>query len=142
MSGETLLYLSVAILTWGAGAIFDKLVLKYLSPLDAFYLRLFVMMVFFAFIIFLRLGYVINDIKKAHYHAYIFTFLGIFMAMAGVFAYLRAMSAEEASKIVPLSSTYPLITLILAVLFLGESFSYVKLAGTFLIIVGVYLISR
>lgn len=139
---ETIIYLSSAIIAWGLGAIFDKLVLKYLGSTQAFYLRLITMIILFVIIVGFRFNTTINDIKKASYQAFVFTFLGVFMAMAGVFAYLKAMSMSEASRIVPISSTYPLITLIIAVLFLGESFNLTKLFGTILIIAGVYLISK
>ncbi|MGC8866928.1 MAG: EamA family transporter [Elusimicrobiales bacterium] len=137
-----MLYLAAAISCWGLGAIFDKLVLKYLQPTHAFYLRLFVMIIFFSLILLLRFQLTIQDIKMTPFHAYIYTFLGVFMAMSGVFAYLKAMSVGEASKIVPISSTYPLITLIIAVIFLGESFTLTKFFGTLLIVAGIYFVSK
>lgn len=142
LSLETIIYLFFAIVAWGLGAIFDKLVLKYLDSTQAFYLRLLTMIVFFTIIISFKLNMTLSYIKRAPYQAFIFTFFGVFMAMAGVFAYLKAMSMSEASRIVPISSTYPLITLIIAVLFLGETFNIIKLIGTVLIISGVYLISK
>ncbi|MCX7905660.1 MAG: EamA family transporter [Elusimicrobiales bacterium] len=139
---ETIIYLIIAIISWGVGAIFDKLVLRYVNSTHAFYLRLITMIITFSIIIFFKIGSVSEYIKKTTYQAYLYTFLGISMAMIGVFAYLKAMSTSEASKIVPISSTYPLLTLILAVLFLGESFTLSKLIGTVLIVFGVYLISK
>ncbi|MCX7641178.1 MAG: EamA family transporter [Elusimicrobiales bacterium] len=142
LSFETIIYLSTAIIAWGLGAIFDKLVLKYINSTHAFYLRLLVMVILFISIILFRINSTLHDIKKTPFPAYIYTFLGVFMAMLGVFTYLRAMSISEASRIVPISSTYPLITLFVAVLILGESFTLLKFFGTILIIFGVYLISK
>ncbi len=62
--------------------------------------------------------------------------------MVGVFFYLKAMSGGEASKIVPLCSTYPFVTFILVCLFLGESFTVSKFIGTMLISGGIYFISK
>ncbi len=142
MTTETILYLSVSIICWGLGAVFDKMVLKHISSSEAFYLRLFVMIILFVLILSFRVHLTFQDIRNAPFGAYLYTFLGVLMAMSGVFAYLKAMSAEEASKIVPLSSTYPVLTLILSVLFLGESFTLTKLIGTLLVVGGVYLVSR
>lgn len=142
LSMQTIIYLTSAIIAWGLGAIFDKLVLKYVSPTHAFYLRLFIMIILFFIILSFRIPTLIDEIKKTPYQAYIYTFLGVFMAMAGVFTYLKAMKGEEASRIVPISSTYPLITLIFAVVFLGETFTLLKFMGTLLIISGIYLISK
>ena len=52
------------------------------------------------------------------------------------------MSGGEASKIVPLTSTYPFVTFIMVCLFLGESFTVSKLIGTMLISGGIYFISK
>lgn len=141
-STQTIIYLSLAVVAWGLGAVFDKLVLKYIQPTYAFYLRLFTMMILFFIILLTKTNLLISNLKTTPYQAYIYTSLSVFMAMSGVFAYLIAMNSDEASRIVPLSSTYPLITLIISVLFLGESFTYSKLIGTILIIAGIYIISR
>ena len=61
----------------------------------------------------------------------------IVVTMSGVYFYLRAMSSAEASRIVPMSSTYPLVAFLLALLFLGEKFTWTKLAGTLLVCAGV-----
>ena len=142
LSIETLIYLMLTIILWGLGPIFDKIVLKYISPNLAFYIRLAVMVVFFLIILLSKFNTLTHQMKNIPYQVYIYTFLSVLTAMAGVFTYLNAMKGEEASRIVPLSSTYPLITLLLAVIFMGEKFTLVKLLGTIFIAYGVYLISR
>lgn len=141
MSLELFIYLLVAIVSWGVAAIFDKLTLKYLNPVSAFYSRAFVMIIFFTFLLLTRLSKTLIDIKNET-KGFIYLSLSVIITMIGVFAYLKAMSFSEASRIVPISSTYPVITFIIAVVILGESFSFTKLCGTLLVVFGVYLISR
>lgn len=55
---------------------------------------------------------------------------------------VKALSGGAATKIVPLSSTYPFVTFALAVLFLGESVTLNRVLGTFLLSGGIYFISK
>ncbi len=141
MNTEVIIYLLIAIISWGVGAIFDKLTLKYLDPISAFHGRAFIMTLLFIILISSRFSHTINAIKNNKI-SLIYLTLSVIVTMTGVFTYLKAMNFSEASRIVPLSSTYPLVTFLVAVIFLGESFTIQKLIGTFFIILGVYFISK
>jgi len=78
----------------------------------------------------------------AHKLASLFIISSVLVTMGGVFFYLKAMSGGEASKIVPLSSTYPFVTFVMVYLFLGEAFTVSKFIGTILISGGIYFISK
>jgi transporter family protein len=141
MTSETWIYLIIAVISWGLGSIFDKITLKYLDPTSSFYGRTFVMLIFFVILLSTRFSKTIFAIKNSP-KSLIYLSLSVLVTMLGVFAYLKAMSYDEASRIVPLSSTYPLITFIVAVFFFGESFTISKFLGTILVIIGVYFISK
>lgn len=53
-----------------------------------------------------------------------------------------ALTKGEASKIVPASSAYPVVTLAGGALFLSESITLLRVVGTVLVIGGVVLLSR
>ncbi|MBP7796841.1 MAG: EamA family transporter [Elusimicrobiales bacterium] len=142
MTTEAVVYLVIAILSWGLGAIFDKLTLRYLDALPAFYGRTMIMIVFFLLFILTRFSKTVNDLVRAPRISLLYISLSVIVSMLGVYTYLKAMSFSDASKIVPLSSIYPLVTFIVAVLFLGESFSFNRFLGTVFVISGVYLISK
>jgi len=142
MTTEAVVYLIIAIISWGLGAIFDKLTLRYLDALPAFYARTMIMIVFFLLFVLTRFSKTVTDIIKAPKISLLYISLSVIVSMLGVYTYLKAMSFSDASKIVPLSSTYPLVTFIVAVLFLGESFSINRFLGTVFVISGVYLISK
>lgn len=142
MNKFTVIFLVLAILSWGAGAFFDKLTLKHLTSNAAFFGRTFVMLLMFVPLLFLRFSETKAELLSAGRVSWLYLVLSVTVTMSGVFFYLKAMSASEASKIVPLSSTYPLVTMALAFLFLSESISLAKLAGALFISFGVYLISK
>lgn len=142
MNKFTAIFLILAVFSWGAGAFLDKLTLKHLTSNTAFFGRTFVMLVMFVPLLFLRFTETRVELLSAARVSWLYLVLSVAVTMSGVFFYLRAMSSSEASKIVPLSSTYPLVTMALAFFFLRENVSLAKVAGAFFISCGVYLISK
>lgn len=63
-------------------------------------------------------------------------------AAASLILLFVALTRGDASQIVPAGSAYPVITLIGSALFLSESITTMRIAGTALVVAGVILISR
>ncbi len=142
MTIYTAFFLILAIISWGTGAFFDKLTLRYINSDSAFFGRTFVMLLTFIPLLLMRFTSTYKELSAANRYSWLYLFLSVSVTMSGVYFYLKAMSASEASRIVPLSSAYPFVTLILAVIFLGESFTLNKFIGTLLITAGICFISR
>jgi bacterial/archaeal transporter family protein len=53
-----------------------------------------------------------------------------------------ALAKGEASRVVPISSVYPLVTVVASVAFLSERFTLTRGVGTALVVLGVVLLSR
>ncbi|MHA1655329.1 MAG: DMT family transporter [Candidatus Heimdallarchaeota archaeon] len=70
-----------------------------------------------------------------------FVFAAIMGIIVGNYFYLISMQLIGVSKAYPITMTYPFLTYILEILFLGATFNWKKAAGIVLIIVGVVLIS-
>jgi len=66
---------------------------------------------------------------------------GVASALAALFFYL-AVSKGEASRVVTITAAYPVVTLILATIFLGEHVTIQKSAGVAITIVGILLLSQ
>ena len=71
----------------------------------------------------------------------------IFMVMGGLIAggigqwlYFQALKSMEASRVVPIAGSYPLIAMIASIVFLGEQITLSKIIGTLLIVGGIILI--
>ena len=58
----------------------------------------------------------------------------------GQIFFYNALKLGEASRVVPLGATYPLISFILAVFLLGEKFTLAKLGGIILVLSGIFLL--
>jgi transporter family protein len=68
---------------------------------------------------------------------------GILAGCLGVFTYFRALQlTHDAGKVSVLSSTYPLIAMLLGFLLLGEKLTGTKIAGSVLITLGIILLNR
>jgi len=66
----------------------------------------------------------------------------VWRVVAGSFPMLMvALSRGDASRVVPITAAYPVFTAVLASIFLSESFSVARMAGTVLIVAGAVLVS-
>jgi transporter family protein len=67
---------------------------------------------------------------------------GIIAIAIGDTVYIRSLSFLDVSRAYPIAqSTFPILTMIVAVLFLGEPFTWFTGVGAFLVVLGVYLIA-
>jgi transporter family protein len=65
--------------------------------------------------------------------------------IAGGFAmvvYFKALKLTQASKVVPITSIYPLITVVFSAILLGEDINPKVVIGAILIVLGVMLVSE
>ncbi len=65
---------------------------------------------------------------------------GIVAGLIGQFAFYSALKTGDASVVVPVAATYPLVALMVSVLFMGEAFTWQKLGGIGLVVFGVMLL--
>ncbi|MBI5788179.1 MAG: EamA family transporter [Candidatus Schekmanbacteria bacterium] len=65
---------------------------------------------------------------------------GICAGLIGMWTYFKALKYNPGSLVVPIAATYPLIALLMSVIFLGEKFTLIKGLGTLLIVAGIALI--
>lgn len=142
MELSTVVFLLLAILGWGLGAFFDKACLKHMDPTGAFYVRSLFMIGIFAPLVAWKWGPTRAALLGSDKLGPLFVLGSVIVSMGGVFFYLKALSGGAATRIVPLSSTYPFVTFALAVLFLGENITLNKLVGTLLLSGGIYFISK
>ncbi len=137
MTTVTLLILTA--LLWGSSPILEKMGLGKVDPLTAVTIRSFavtiMLLIFLAFTG--KIKHVFNVDAKT---VIIFTISGFLAGLLGMWTYFGALKLGATSKIVPIAATYPLITAILSVLILKEGVTIARLAGTILIIAGIWLV--
>lgn len=66
---------------------------------------------------------------------------GIFTAVSFAFLVL-ALQQADASRVVPITAAYPVVTTVLSVLVLSESVTAARVGGTLLVVAGTILIAR
>ena len=65
---------------------------------------------------------------------------GLFAGFFGQFTYYSALKTGDASVVVPIAAAYPLVTLLISVLFFHEAFTLSKAAGIAMVVGGVILL--
>ena len=125
-----------ALFLWGLWSFIPKIVTKYISPKSALFFEILGAMIIG--------GYVFASLKfKPEIHP-----MGILLAIItgiigsiGVLFFLDAVSKGPVSLITVLSSLYPIITVILAVIFLNEPLSLKQILGIMLGLGAIVLIT-
>jgi bacterial/archaeal transporter family protein len=78
---------------------------------------------------------------KAEPRAVFFLVIGGFMAsIVGQMFFYNALKSGETSKMVPIAGTYPLVSFLLGIIFLGEAITGAKLAGVSFVLLGLFLL--
>ncbi|MBT8489967.1 MAG: EamA family transporter [Deltaproteobacteria bacterium] len=72
---------------------------------------------------------------------YFYGFLSGFVLIIGLFFFYKALAHGEVTRVVVITATYPLVTLVLAYLFLREPLSFQKALGALLAISGIFFLS-
>lgn len=138
---KPLFFALLAMLCWGIGPIFSKLGLTKIEPFTALTIR----MVAVAGIMILA-GLItgkFSAVAQVNWKAASFIIgEGILAALLGQLAYYYAIKGGEVSLVSPLVAAFPLVTVMLAILFLGENPSVHKIVGAMLITAGVVIIQR
>ncbi len=138
MRGEVLALF--AALLWGIAPLFDRMAIVNISPLSANFVRAFAS--FTILLAYLVYSENVSQILSISPRAILFLVIAgiIAGAIAGI-AYYQSLKMIGAAKTVPLTSVYPLITVVLAAVLLGESVSLRVYAGAVLIVSGIILVS-
>jgi transporter family protein len=136
---KLMLFLFLTTLFWGIAAIFDKLALGKTSPLSGMMVRQFILtgILLAVGIGSGRLGSMgAMDLRTM----VLFGLSGICGGAVGLWTYYHALKLGGASLVVPITATYPLITVLLGWLILQEAITVSRALGTALIVVGVWLV--
>lgn len=140
MSSTALLFAFIALVGWGSAPLFDKLALGSLSAGTAVVLR-----TVFASIMLAGYGASagwLSDIVSAQAVPVLLLAAGTLLSpVIGNFAYMKALKEAEASQVTPITASYPLVAVTLAILLLGERLTAMKVLGAACIVVGVVLVS-
>ena len=134
-----LIYSLVALCLWGLWGFLGKFASRSISSYNLLLLGSLGALIMFPVYLSLfskHLKFIWNN--PAYYAAF---FGGVSSAIAAFFFYL-AVSKGEASRVVAITATYPVVTFVLASIFLEERLTIEKSAGVLSSIIGIYLLSK
>ncbi|MCK5214018.1 MAG: EamA family transporter [Candidatus Omnitrophica bacterium] len=127
-------------LTWGCVPLIEKIGLAKLPPMIGLFYRSLGIIIGIAVLLIVKGEAIRSSFKEIHSGMF-FLILGGFMAsFIGQIFFYHSLKSGDASKVVPIGATYPLISFLLGILFLGEKFTLAKGGGMALIILGVVLL--
>jgi len=136
---EAFLFALLAAVIWGVAPAVEKMALQNVSPFAGLVVRTAVatsVVLIFSFLMGEWREILTLDSRTILY----LSLGGILGSFLGTLAYYHALKSGEVGLVVPVSSLYPLIALIIGVLVLGESLTLQRLLGIILIVVGISLI--
>lgn len=127
-------YAGLTILMWGLWGFFGKMALeRNMPPVSVFLAEVLISL--FVAALFVRRALIPPQAKWSMFGL----FSGAGLAIGLVFYYL-ALEHAQANMIVPLTSLYPAVTVVLSYIFLHERLSPLQWVGLVLLLVGAYLL--
>ena len=139
MLGELLTILSAMI--WALSSVFYKAGLKTMKPTTVNTIRPIVALFFLVGVIIITGDF--KDISNLTTRDIIYIFLSTISGVViGDLLYMFSLRTVGIARAYPISNTYPLFTILMAGLFLGEIITFKLISGAILIIIAIFLISE
>ncbi len=133
------LFALLTALLWGLAPVFDKLGLGKATPMTALSIRTIFIAV--GLTVFLAISGGWREFHSVDRQSVIYLALGGLAAgLVGQLAYYSALRCGGVGTVSPITATYPLVAVILSILFLREPITPGKVVGAILIVLGVLLI--
>ena len=135
-----MLYIIITIIAWGLWTIFDKKGVENLHPLQA--------QLWGYLVATLNIPVYLTMVKSSGLSVKVdwksFGWLAAAMVMSSVasFELLSALKQRDATEVIGYTSVYPIVTMVLGVIFLGEALTVNRAFGILLAVAGVYVLSR
>jgi len=135
------LFALLGLVFWGIAPIFGKIGLIEVAPGIALFMRSSIITVIL--LVWLLASGQAPCLAGVAPRSWLFIGLeGICAALLGHLAYYYALKLGDVSLVSPVIAAFPVITVLLAFLLLGEKYTPGKLVGTLLIILGVFVIKN
>ena len=139
MVKQGFIYALLVMLCWGLAPVFAKAGLAKLPPLTAVVFRnTFIAIMFIT--AFLMSGQVKNIFTADVKSVLLILMEALLAGLLGQYFYYKAVKVWEASRVVPIAGAYPLISFIVAVIFLSEKITLAKSLGAVMVVIGVGLL--
>jgi bacterial/archaeal transporter family protein len=122
----------------GVSALFEQVSVVTLSPLTVLTLRHLLMVPVLLVALYATGGH--RELQALDARTFGAVALPALLALGSLTLYFTALKGDLVSRVFPLTELGPVVAFVLAALFLGEPWSWPRLAGTLLVIAGVVLV--
>jgi len=141
MDQKTFILWLITLFCWGISPTIEKVGLRKIEPLTGLFIRTLAALLGITLAILLTSSF--QTLKTVGKRDILYLSLsGITAGFLGMYFYFSLLKIHQASQIVPLTATYPLVATFLAILFLKEPLSLNKILGSFFIALGIYLLFK
>lgn len=132
------IFAGIAMMFWGIAPVLGKIGLTDLQPLAALTIRSMIVSILLIIVVTFRgqWGFISGATTKD------IAFIGlegICAALLGQIAYYYALKFGDVSRVSPIVSAFPLVALVLGIVFLGEKVTISKIIAGLLIVSGIVL---
>ena len=142
MSKTAFFWAILTALIWGIVPVLEKIGLAKINPSAGLLVRCCGVIVGAGILLFFRFNSLKDQLSAITPQALIFLLLGGFLAsFVGQLCFYRALKTGSASAVVPIAAAYPLVSFVLALIFLGERFTFLKLLGVSFVLFGITLLN-
>ena len=138
MELKTFLLALLVVVLMGSSVVIEKASLKGGSPLIIFTLRSCFMTLALLAVVFITGRY--REMAHISFTTHSLVVTAALMGMVFLVLYYTILKQDLASRVFPILSIAPVVTLLCSVLFLGEPFTWRRLIGILLAVLGVALI--
>ncbi|OAG27944.1 EamA family transporter [Thermodesulfatator autotrophicus] len=141
MSSKAIFLWLLTIFFWGSAPLLERMALKGMSPLLALALRTGFAAILLVLAVLIGGEYKsVPQLGRKELGAALAS--GIVAGVLGMFTYFSLLKTGQASKVVPLTAAYPLVTAILSLLILGERITLMRFSGIIITILGLIILLR
>ena len=130
----------LAAFLWGTGATIEKVAMRGGDPMGGVFIRAVVAMVASGVFFSVTPQGWKPLTGSTPLSMVLFALTGFTSMVLGQAFFFKALKLDDASRIVPISGTYPLIAAILSIAFLGEPLTVKKAVAVLLIVTGIALL--
>jgi len=141
MDGQVFLLWLLTLFFWGSSPLLEKVALRAVSPLLALAVRTGVAGL--ALVLAVVMTGEVGQLMELRLRDFlVLAGSGLLAGFLGMLTYFMLLKSGAASKIVPLTAAYPLVTALLALVILREHLTPARLLGIFLTVVGLIILQR
>ena len=125
---------------WGCAPILEKMGLAKVAVWPGLFYRCVGVMLGFALIVMFRFHEVKSAWQEPPSGWYYLIAGGFLASIIGQIFFYNALKGGEASRMIPLAATYPLVSFVLGIFLLKETITLAKVGGVVLVMAGVMLL--